>query len=115
MCVKSNEQRGLRTEVEKLEAGSSILTQSSVLSPRSLEVNIEELVLHGFPPGDRYLIASAVEQELTRLLTERGVPSAFKQGSYVDIIDGGHFTISSRAKARNIGMQVAQAVHRGVS
>lgn len=83
--------------------------------PRSIELFIEKLVLHGFPSGDRYLIASAVEQELIRLFTAQGEPDAFKHGSYVDFVDGGHFTISSGAKAKNIGMQVAQAVHRGIS
>ena len=45
---------------------------------RPIELNIDELVLHGFPPGERYAIADAVEQTLSQLLTEQiaseGIP-----------------------------------------
>src|SRR5258708_7973370 len=36
----------------------------------NINLHIEELVLHGFAPGDRYTIADPVERELSRLLTE---------------------------------------------
>jgi hypothetical protein len=39
------------------------------MKPRpSINLHIEELVLHGFAPGDRHRISEAVEQELTRLI-----------------------------------------------
>ena len=41
----------------------------------SLEIRIEELVLHGFAPRDRQRIATAIEFALTRLLVERGLPA----------------------------------------
>ena len=37
----------------------------------NLNLHIEELVLHGFAPGDRYRIGEAVQQELTRLFAEQ--------------------------------------------
>ena len=40
---------------------------------RSIELHIEELLLHSFSPGDQYHIGEAVEQELSRLLADRGV------------------------------------------
>ncbi len=39
-------------------------------------IEIEELVLHGFPAGDRYAIAEALTRELSRLVAERLVPDA---------------------------------------
>ena len=43
-------------------------------SKPSVEVHIDELVLHGFAPGDRRGIGDAVERELARLLAARGLP-----------------------------------------
>lgn len=49
------------------------IPQSAIRSPQSVNLHIEELVLHGFAPHDRHRIGDAVERELLRLLTERGV------------------------------------------
>ncbi len=40
-------------------------------------IEIDELVLHGFPPGDRYRIGEAVQAELARILGERGLPGVW--------------------------------------
>ena len=80
---------------------------------KNIEIVIEELVLHGFPHGDRYRIAGALEQELTRLFAEtEDVPRMFKQASYVEAIDGGQCRIEP--EAGRIGLEIAQAVYRGV-
>lgn len=39
----------------------------------NIEVHIDEVVLHGFAPGDRAGIGDALERELGRLLAERGL------------------------------------------
>lgn len=77
----------------------------------SIEVHIEELVLHGFAPGDRHGIGEVVEQELTRLLAERGVSPEFAKQNTVENLDGGSFQVSAGSKAETIGCQVAQAIH----
>lgn len=41
-----------------------------------IHVHIEELVLDGFAPRDRYRISEAVEQELARLIAKRGLNPA---------------------------------------
>ncbi|MEJ2009120.1 MAG: hypothetical protein P8Z30_13360 [Acidobacteriota bacterium] len=50
-------------------------------SRRRVEVHIEELVLHGFAPGDRHRIAVAVKQELSRLILAEGVPASARNPS----------------------------------
>ena len=46
---------------------------SPVNTPRtSVDLHIEELLLDGFSPADRYAIREAVERELTRLMNEAG-------------------------------------------
>jgi hypothetical protein len=84
------------------------------VKPKNIELNIEELVLHGFAPGDRYSIGEAVEQELTRLLAERGVPHSLERGGEVANMDGGAFEIAPDSRAQVVGAQVAKAVYRGL-
>jgi hypothetical protein len=111
--MRSDEQRGLRTESESFGIGSPSRIQSSALSPQSLEIHIEELVLHGFAPGDRHRIGEAVERELVRLFTDQGVPASLSQGSDVARLDGGDFNVVAGSKPQEIGVQVAQALYGG--
>ena len=86
---------------------------------RPIELNIEELVLHGFPPGDRYAIAEAVEQSLSQLLSEQiasgGIPDSLNTNSRRAYVDGGTFNVAPDAKSGSIGNQIAQNVHRGLT
>ncbi|NOR41697.1 MAG: hypothetical protein GQ572_00050 [Gammaproteobacteria bacterium] len=81
---------------------------------RRIELNIEELVLHGFSPGDRYGIGEAVEHELTRLLGDRGVPQSLVQGGEIANMDGGAFEVAQGSRAQVVGAQVAKAVYGGL-
>lgn len=83
--------------------------------PQFVEVNIEELVLHGFAPSDGDRIAMAVQHELTRLFAEREPPSSMVQGGTIERLDGGQFKLTTDAKANTIGMHVARAVYGGLS
>ena len=85
------------------------------MNPMNLELHIEELVLHGFAPGDRYRIAEAVQAELARLFTEQGVPPSLAGSSGVARLDAGAFQVAENAKATAIGDQVAQAVYGGLA
>jgi hypothetical protein len=84
-------------------------TQSSV------ELHIDELVLHGFAPGDRYVIGDALERELMRMLGERGVPISLRSESATDDIKGATFNAAHDAKPCVIGQQIAQAIYQGFS
>ena len=81
---------------------------------RRIELNIEELVLHGFSPGDRYQIGEAVEQELTRLLADRGVPQSLERSGEIANMDGGAFEVATGSRAQVVGVQVAKAVYGGL-
>ena len=81
---------------------------------KSVELHIEELVLHGFAPGDRYRIGEAVEQELARMLADRGVPESLAQGGEIASVDGGAFEVAPGSRAGVVGAQVAKAVYGGL-
>lgn len=93
-----------------------------------LDLRIDELVLHGFRPGDRYAIAAALEQELTRLFSEQGVPPGLAEGRGRTVggpettgeagnifrLDAGSFDMPHDATPDAIGIQVARTIHRGL-
>jgi hypothetical protein len=82
-------------------------------SQPSVELRIEELVLHGFASGDRYAIGEAVERELARLLGEQGVPVSLRSENATDEIKGATFNATANAKPPAISRQIAQAVYHG--
>ena len=78
----------------------------------NIVIEIDELVLHGFPPGERYRIGEAVQAELARILGERGLPGAWT-GSAADPAGWRHVSTSTYGDARAaIGAGVAEAVYR---
>lgn len=84
------------------------------VKPARIEVNIEEFVLHGFSPADRYGIGEAVQQELARLLAERGLPSGLAKGGDADRLDGGEIRMIRGAKARAVGENIGRAIYEGM-
>ncbi|MGL5941713.1 MAG: hypothetical protein ACRC2S_15280 [Waterburya sp.] len=84
------------------------------LTTSNIELEIEELILHGFPVGDRDRIGMAVQQELTRLITEEGIPTSLAQGGEIPRLDGGTFNLASGVKAEVVGTQIAQSIYGGL-
>ncbi len=82
--------------------------------PLDIELRVEELVLHGFAPGDRHGIAEAVQRELARLLGRDGAPEGWRQGIEVDRIDAGTFRQAPDTGARQVGREVARTVWKGM-
>ncbi len=78
-----------------------------------VELHIEELLLHGFPPSARHRIGDALAQELTRLLAEEGVPPALAEGGESPRLDVGPFQTAHDARPEAVGAQIAQAVYGG--
>ena len=92
---------------------------SSQLSPinsqRSVELHIEELVLYGFAPGDRYSIGDSVERELARLFGKKGVPILLRSENATNEITGASFNTTYRATPPTTGRQIAHAVYQRIS
>ena len=84
----------------------------------NIEIEIEELVLHGFSHRDRYAIADAVERELSHLLAarfaERSIPSSLAHNAVYASIDAGGFQVTPNASTGAIGVQIAQTVNGGL-
>ena len=81
------------------------------MNPREIEVHIDELVLHGFAPGDRWQIGDALERELHGLLAEKGLPQAWL--SNPERLDAGSIRAASLTKPASAGTEIAGAAYRG--
>lgn len=80
----------------------------------NINFHIDQLILHGFDRIDRHQVEAAVQNELSRLLREQGLPSALKQSMTMGNINAGEFRIGQGAGANSVGTQVAQTVFRVV-
>jgi hypothetical protein len=81
------------------------------MNPREIDVHIEELVLHGFKPANRWVIADALEQELRGLLTAKGLPSQWL--SSPERIEAARISSASLTKPERAGVEIAGAAYRG--
>ncbi len=81
----------------------------------NVELRIEELVLHGFPPGDSRRIGDAVQHELSRLFAERGVPPSVARGGDTPHLEAGAFEMEQDLRADAVGARVARSLYEGLA
>lgn len=82
---------------------------------KNFEVTIDELVLTGFSLADRFHIADAMECELARLLTEKGIAGLDGNSVAVEGLDAGTFKVTGGTRAHGIGREAAQLLHQQLS
>ena len=75
-----------------------------------IELHIEELLLDGFDPRDRYRIADELQRALSHALTEPHKNHIEPREGKVDRVDAGSVTLQKNAPARHVGRQVAGAI-----
>lgn len=81
----------------------------------TIDLRIDELILHGFAARDRHRIAAAIERELLRLITQQGFQSLTTMPANTDRLDAGSFQLAEGAKPQILGRRVAQHVFRQLS
>lgn len=82
----------------------------------NVNLNIERLVLEGFRlrPGEHVLVGAAVEQELSRLLSEGGVSPQLLSGGAVPRLAAGDMRLTGGESPRQVGQQIAHALYKGM-
>ncbi|MCI0539362.1 MAG: hypothetical protein L0Z50_29490 [Verrucomicrobiales bacterium] len=81
----------------------------------SIELHIEELVLHGFAPRDRYRIAEALQRELVlRLAQENALQRLARDGAFQSL-DAGAVHINAGARPETMGARMGEAIHAVLS
>lgn len=81
----------------------------------NIELQIGELILHGFPERDRHRIGDALEHELAALFAERGVPALMNRNNRLEQLDAGEFRVAANMNAKTVSAQLAAAIYEGLS
>ena len=81
------------------------------VNKQTIELHIEELVLHGFSPAQRYQIAAELQLELTRLFTEKGLPQSFNNAVNIQQLNAGSFQLNDTNKKNSAGSQIASLAY----
>ena len=72
-------------------------------------LSIDELVLHGFAPGDRQRIAAAMQREMTRLSSAHGVPDSWHASP--PVLQAPPITAAHDARPHAVGAAIARSVY----
>ena len=83
------------------------------LKPQAIELHIEELVLDGFSGRDRFAIGDALQEELSRLIAEKGL-SEIQGPASIDHVKAGSFPAAPDTREKALGTEVARAVNAKV-
>ena len=78
-----------------------------------IEIIIDELILHGFPPEQRHAIGESMAAELQRLVADN--PADFTNLASAPVLRASNISLKSGAKSQMIGAQVAKTVHNRLS
>lgn len=82
----------------------------------NINLHIERLVLDGLDiaPEQRPILQAAVEVELSRLLTERGMSPNLVQGVAVPRLSAKDIQTASANSPTELGQQIAHSVYGGI-
>ena len=82
----------------------------------NINLHIERLVLDGIQiaPEQRPVLQAAVENELSRLLTQRGLSPSLAQGVAVPRLSARDMQMASASSPAELGQRIAQSVYGGI-
>ncbi|MCR9143981.1 MAG: hypothetical protein NXI24_17170 [bacterium] len=88
---------------------------SAESNPRAVRFHIDELYVEGLRPGDRDRFGRALQGELSRLLTTRGLSGRVVRGGNSDWIDGGEIRsgsgLANHGAVRSVAISAARAIY----
>jgi hypothetical protein len=80
----------------------------------NIELQIDQLVLRGFEGIDQHQVGSAIQNELSRLIREQGLPVSLNQPRVIGNMNAGKFKMGKSTGPRDIGTQVAKKIYKGM-
>ena len=84
------------------------------MTPARIELEIGELILHGVPAHRSAAVAAALTGELTRLLTERGLPPKLAISGEWAGLDGLELSANDARTPEALGIRAAQSIYEGM-
>ena len=79
----------------------------------SIEIRINEVILHGFAYADRRPIADAIVRQLSELFHQNDI--SFQRSFEVEVIQGEQFKAGRRIPREAVGNEIAMAIYKGLS
>ena len=82
----------------------------------NINLHIERLILDGLPleRNQGLHVQTAIEAELTRLLTENGLASGLQTGGAMPSIQANVLQLTPGSSPTQMGTQIAQSVYSGI-
>jgi len=84
-------------------------------APAHLQIDIDELVLHGFAASDRNAIGDALSGELERLFGEAELQRAFHRGLELPSMNTGSISLPAQVGPAAVGAEVARVVYSSLN
>lgn len=81
-------------------------------SPGTIEVHIEQIVLHGYSPADTHRLGEALQAELTRLVQKQGVNGSGMGNLSLQTLDGGRLKAAENPSTEMLGARLAHSIHQ---
>jgi hypothetical protein len=81
----------------------------------NVDLNIDELIVHGLDPTEQHRLGPALERELTRLFETHGVPPALTRSRTATRLALGDVQVDPAGGADAVSVQLAQALYQGLS
>ena len=82
--------------------------------PQDIEIYIDRIVLEGFDQLNARELNQAIQQNLTALLTEQGLPQGVAGMGEVNRLNGGQIHLASNPTTGNIGKSIAGGIYQGI-
>jgi len=98
---------------EPMDRGQARVSGGS--TPAHVVMHIQELVLRGVPPGSRYEIRQALEEELALLFASQGLPPSLLALQGKQRLQAGSVRLPPGSDAKGLSRLVAKAVFRSLA
>ncbi len=82
------------------------------VTPKQIEIHIEELVLHDVDPADRQAVADALHAELQALVAREGISRLLADPGLAARGAPGPITLAPGSRPAQLGAHVARALHQ---
>jgi hypothetical protein len=82
--------------------------------PQDIEIYIDRIVLEGFDHLNARELNLAIQQHLTALMTEQGLPQGVTGIGEINKLNGGQIRLAPNPTSGNIGKSIAGGIYQGI-
>lgn len=83
--------------------------------PQDIEIYIDRIVLEGFEHLNARQLNQTIQQHLTDLLIEQGLPQGLTGLGKVNKLNGGQIYLTSNPNPGQIGKSIANGIYQGIN